>query len=126
MTSPVIQEPKSEKISMTAPVVQIPAGESWTMTFMMPSKYNLESLPQPTDPKVILEEVPEKTIAVIRYSGLWSEKKNNKKAALLKEWLSKKGIYSQISEPMFAGYNPPWTLWFLRRNEMLIEINQKN
>jgi SOUL heme-binding protein len=125
MTAPVIQsqgESKSEKIAMTAPVVQAPTQDGWQMTFMMPSKYTLETLPVPKDSRVELRQVPSKTVAVIRFSGLWSEKKNNQKSNELKSWVEKQRTYQIVSEPMFAGYDPPWTIPFLRRNEMMIEV----
>ena len=130
MTAPVVQAPStevgpSEKISMTAPVVQSPVKSGWEMSFMMPSKYSMEDLPRPKDSRIQIHMVPEKTVAVIRFSGLWSEEKNNLKAQALKDWLIEKNQYETVSEAMFAGYNPPWTLPFLRRNEMMIEVRPK-
>ena len=131
MTAPVLQKPEkvSEKIEMTAPVLFSPhAGEnkeeikSWTMTFMMPSNYTLESLPQPNDKRIQLGRMKERFMAAYVFSGFWSESKNRDKAQKLSEWLSTLKEYEIISQPSFAGYNPPWTIPFLRRNEILIEI----
>lgn len=125
MTAPVIATPPSEKIQMTAPVIQAEVEDGWQMSFMMPSKYTMEDLPRPKDPRVKLVQVPSKTIAVIRYSGFWSEEKNQKFASELQSWLTKQGTYEAISRPQFAGYDPPWTLPFLRKNEAMIEVRKR-
>jgi hypothetical protein len=126
MTAPVVQKSESEKISMTAPVV-IASNEnkSWTMTFSMPSQFTIETLPVPTDKRIQIEKVEERFVAAITYSGFWGESKNADEAKKLKEWMKGNQDYELISEAMFAGYNPPWTLPFLRRNEMLIELKRK-
>lgn len=127
MTAPVIQKSQSEKIAMTAPVVMAPGeNKSWTMTFSMPSQYTLETLPAPTDPRIRIEKVEEKLVAAIRFSGFWSESTNQEKARELMEWMKNHPEYELTSSAMFAGYNPPWTLPFFRRNEMLIELRQKS
>lgn len=127
MTAPVVQEKsiENEKISMTAPVVQSSTDEGWTMTFMMPSKYKLADLPTPKDSRVSLEEVPAKIFAVIRYSGLGSLKANTEKADELKTWLAANSKYDILGKPSFAGFDPPWTIPFLRRNEMMYELKSK-
>ncbi len=123
MTAPVVQKAESEKIAMTAPVVMKPSdNQSWTMTFSMPSSFTLETLPTPTDARVVIEKIEPRYVAAIRFTGFWGEEKNAQKAHALKEWLKTQPEYKVASEAMFAGYNPPWTLPFLRRNEMLIEL----
>jgi len=128
MTAPVQTNPEikdtSEKIAMTAPVLVNPESEGiWKMAFSMPSKYTMQSLPKPLDPRVTLVEVPVKKFAVIRFSGSYSDlKKRRTKAEELSKWLSTHHQYTKVSEPVFAGYDPPFTLPFLRRNEALIEI----
>lgn len=119
MTAPVTMEPKSEKISMTAPVSMEQTGEQWRMHFVMPSQYTLETLPKPNNPAVTLREVPQSNYAVIRFSGLAGEDKVATKTAELMAWLERKGI-SPVGKPELARYNPPWTLPFLRRNEVMV------
>jgi len=119
MTAPVTMEPRSEKISMTAPVSMQPTGEQWRVHFVMPSKYTLDTLPKPNNPAVALREVPASNVAVIRFSGLVGEKKRAAKEAELISWLDSKGI-EPIGQPQLARYNPPWTLPFLRRNEVMV------
>ena len=124
MTAPVVQKPTadSEKLPMTAPVIQSPNEEGWVMTFMMPSAYKMEDLPTPKDKRVSFEKVTARYIAAIRYTWFGSKSRNDKKANELQEWLAGLKEYEPISSPMYAGYDPPWTLPFLRRNEMMIEI----
>ncbi len=121
MTAPVLQEHASEKISMTAPVLQEKKGSAWVMAFVMPEGSRLETLPVPLDPAVTLRSVPGKKVGVIRYSGLHSESNLRNYAEKLTVWLAKNG-YSVRSQPRAASYDPPWTLPFLRRNEVHIDI----
>lgn len=92
------------------------------MTFMMPSKYSLDSLPTPNDDRVSFEVVPAKQVAVINYSWLASEEKNRGKAFELQQWLQQQNQYKSVSLPYYAGYDPPWTLPFMRRHEMMIDV----
>ena len=130
MTAPVVMNPQkaeSEKIAMTAPVTQAPKGEGWEMSFTMPSKFkSIEDLPKPKDSRISFKVIESKSMAVISFSGFWSEEKNQKMSEQLKAWLTQQGEYEPTSEPKFAGYDPPWTLPFLRRNEMMIEIKKIN
>ncbi|NTV92190.1 MAG: heme-binding protein [Chlorobiaceae bacterium] len=121
MTAPVMQEPVSEKIPMTAPVLQEKKGEGWLMSFVMPEGSRLETMPEPLDPAVKLREVEGRSVAVIGYTGLHSEKNIRKYAGQLREWIGKKG-YRAISEARAASYDPPWTIPFLRRNELQIDV----
>ena len=121
MTAPVSQDANSEKIAMTAPVNQEKTGNQWRIAFLMPSAYTLEKLPQPLDPKVLLKEIPARRMAAITYSGTWSKKRYEEKKALLDIFIKKQGLQS-IGEPVFARYNPPFMPWFLRRNEVLLQV----
>ncbi len=121
MTAPVTQEAGSEKISMTAPVGQEKAGGSWRITFLMPSEYTMETLPEPLDERVVLREVPGRRMAAIRYSGTWSRKRYEEKRALLMAWVEKRG-WRPVGNPVWARYDPPFMPWFLRRNEILIAV----
>ena len=127
MTAPVIQKPttESEKIQMTAPVIQGPSEEGWVMTFMMPSAYKMEDLPIPKDKRVSFETVPERYTAALRYTWLGNKSRNERKANELQEWLMGLKDYEPISSPRYAGYDPPWTLPFFRRNEMMIVVKRK-
>ena len=87
----------------------------------MPATASLETLPIPNDPQVTLRQVPERHLAVVRYSGLWTEKGYLNNKAKLESWLKQKG-YTVIGEPVWARYDPPFKPWFLRRNEVLLPI----
>jgi hypothetical protein len=122
MTAPVgMTESKSEKIAMTAPVGQELKNGKYVISFTMPSSYTLESLPIPNDKSVILKLILEKTYAAIRFSGTWSKSRYEEHLESLKKWIEQKH-YESVGEPNYARYNPPWTPWFMRRNEILIEI----
>jgi len=124
MTAPVTQTQSSLKIPMTAPVFQESKFEGWTMAFVMPSKFKeVSELPKPVDSRVKLIKRPKALYAVMTFSGWSSEKKNKDKAKELKKWLEKLGRYKLVSNPIYAGYNPPWTLPFMRRNEVMIEVS---
>jgi effector-binding domain-containing protein len=122
MTAPVSQQPMGEKIKMTAPVGQQRVKESWAVSFMMPASYTLETLPEPEDPKVTLRQVPARRMAAVRYSGFWSEKGYLRYKLELESWIHEKGLII-IGDPIWARYNSPFTLWFLRRNEILIPVD---
>ncbi|MEI6756231.1 MAG: heme-binding protein [Chlorobium sp.] len=121
MTAPVLQEAASEKLSMTAPVIQEKKGSGWVMAFVMPEGSTLETLPEPLDAAVKLRSVPARKVGVIRYSGLHSESNLREYGVKLTTWLEKKG-YRVHSQPRAASYDPPWTIPFLRRNEVHIDI----
>ena len=120
MTAPVTQT-TSEKIAMTAPVTQTGNGDEWKMQFMMPSQWTLETLPKPLDERVKFVEMPAKKFAVITFSGFWNEKTFKKQQQKLLDFITSNKLET-IGQPIKAFYNPPWTLPFLRRNEILIEI----
>lgn len=127
MTGPVVQKQtsESEKLQMTAPVIQSPREEGWVMTFMMPSAYKMEELPTPKDKRVSFETVPARYTAALRYTWFGSKSRNEKKANELQNWLAGLKEYVPISLPMYAGYDPPWTLPFFRRNEMMMQIKRE-
>jgi len=122
MTAPVSQEPMGEKITMTAPVGQQRIQEKWAVSFMMPASYTLDTLPEPEDPKVTLRQVPARRMAAVRYSGFWSEKNYLRYKLELESWIHEKGL-TIVGDPIWARYNPPFTPWFLRRNEILIPVD---
>ena len=121
MTAPVGQQAEGQKIAMTAPVGQEAVSNRWAITFMMPSNSTLETLPAPTDKRVSLRTVPARRIAAVRYSGTWSRTRYERNLARLQEWMKTNGLAAS-GEPVWARYNPPFTPWFLRRNEILVPV----
>lgn len=121
MTAPVTQEAASEKIPMTAPVGQEKVPGKWRITFVMPSSYTMSTLPEPLDPRISLVEIPGRLMAVIRYSGTWSQARYAAKERELREFIKEKSL-KIVGEPLWARYNPPFVPWFLRRNEVMIPV----
>lgn len=119
------KERVSEKISMTAPVIQTTNDETenWTVSFAMPSKYNIDNLPKPKNDDIYFEEIQPSLAAVIRFSGVADTSLLNQKASVLKRWLELNG-YTESSSPKFLFYNDPTTPGFLRRNEVMIIIDK--
>lgn len=122
MTAPVTQQ-AGEKIAMTAPVSQQSAGGSWKVRFVMPSSYTLESLPKPNNPSVELVPLPPARFAAIRFSGLTGDEAIARFRQRLFDRLAEQGLTPQ-GEAIMAFYNPPWTLPFLRRNEILVKLQK--
>jgi hypothetical protein len=130
MTAPVTieskseskSEPQSQKIEMTAPVTVEPkdgAENKWRIHFVMPSKYTLATLPTPKNPRVTLREMPAQKSAVMVYSGFNGEEKLKQKTAALQTWMNERKLVATSSSQL-ARYDPPWTLPFMRRNELMI------
>ena len=120
MTAPVVQARAggSESIAMTSPVVQKPAGgESWSIQFIMPSKYTMATLPQPNDTRVRLVEIPSRTFAVVRFSGLGKAEAVARHEKVLDTALAG-SAWRASGETVTWYYDPPWTLPFMRRNEV--------
>ena len=122
MTAPV-QQKENQKIAMTSPVQQQLAGKSWQISFVMPSKYNMDSLPVPNNNRVRLKEILTKKFVVIEFSGTNSNENVTEHENQLMNYIEANQI-KIIGSPKYAFYNAPWTLPFLRRNEVMIEIKQ--
>lgn len=128
MTVPVTMQPGAgQKIAMTAPVTteaatdpRAPAsGGKWRMHFVMPAQYTMATLPVPEDPTVTLREVPAQRTAVRTFSGFVTEDRVREETALLLAWMKGRGLQPS-APPQLARYNPPWSIPFLRRNEILV------
>jgi hypothetical protein len=120
MTAPVVQEPVS-KIAMTSPVLQQSSGQENIISFVMPAGMTLDALPIPSSSRVSLREVPEQLMAVSHFSGRWTHASYVKHVTELENNLSEAGLTPNGS-PRFARFDPPWTPWFMRRNEIQIPI----
>ncbi|MDX2073597.1 MAG: heme-binding protein [Alphaproteobacteria bacterium] len=120
MTAPVIQQ-SSEKIAMTAPVIQQGDGSSWKVRFVMPASYTMDTLPKPNNDAVKLKEIPGKRFAVIRFSGIGDNENLKEHEEKLGAFIEEKRL-EPVSVATYAFFNPPWTLPFLRRNEVMVEV----
>ena len=123
MTAPV-ESGKGVRMNMTAPVTS-QAGNSdgpYTYAFVMERKYTMDTLPAPDDPDIRLVQRPERVMAVHRYSGTWSEERYQEHEKILLDALAEDRV-ATTGRPVFARYNAPFTPWFLRRNEIMVEID---
>ena len=127
MTAPVESEAiqPSERMNMTAPVFSNKNVNGYTYRFVMESKYTQETLPMPNNSKIRITEIKDRVMAVISFSGRWSQKNFEKHEQILVNDLKNEGI-GVASEAIYARYNAPFTPWFLRRNEIMFEIEYKN
>ena len=116
------QQAPAEKIAMTAPVSQVSSAKGFLVQFTMPVSFTLETLPKPNDARVHLRQIPARRVAVIKYTGSWSEDRYQKNWKALLSALKQDGV-NVIGEPVFARFNSPFQLWFLRRNEIWVEVD---
>ncbi len=129
MTAPVVQADAGKTIPMTAPVVQqvfedqagSPDSEKFRVAFVLPHGLTAETAPQPSNPTVQLRTVPESAVAAIRFSGRWSETSYQQHLEQLRLALAAAGL-TAIGPPRFARFDPPFLPWFLRRNEVLLDV----
>jgi len=119
MTAPVAQT--STRIAMTAPVTQSASAGAYVIQFSMPAEWTMETLPEPVDPDVTLHTMPARTLGVIRYSGTWSQSRYEEHLKKLQDALAEAGLRWR-GEPVWARFDPPWKPWFMRRNEIWLEL----
>jgi hypothetical protein len=121
MTAPVLMAPAGEEIAMTAPVLMEEGGEGWWMAFVLPDGMEAARAPVPTDPLVEVVDIQGPLMASLQYTGSMDEETNSAQAQRLRDWIAARGLEAGPGYQI-AGYNPPWTLPFLRRNEILIAL----
>jgi len=122
MTAPVRQLEVSQKIAMTAPVQQRAGASGWSVAFVVPGEFSLETVPIPTSPLISIREVPSQLMAVNRYSGRWTDENLRKQQVILMAALEKAGV-AVAGEPVSAAYNPPFMPPFMRRNEVMVPVS---
>ncbi|GAA1699235.1 heme-binding protein [Dietzia cercidiphylli] len=127
MTAPVVQEPPgSETIAMTAPVVQTQAEDGeHLVAFVLPASLTAATAPVPTDPRVRIRQVPDRVAAAVRYSGRWSESGYRRHLADLEAGIARAGLVA-TGPPRFARFDPPFKPWFLRRNEVVQDVEWRD
>lgn len=129
MTAPVVQAQAdaaatSEKVAMTAPVVQSEEGDGvFVVAFVLPESLTEQTAPVPSNPDVRIRTVPERFAAARRYSGRWTESAYRDQAAALRDALDGAGL-TPVGGPRFARFNAPFTPWFLRRNEVVQDVQR--
>ena len=132
MTAPVGQrsegserESESTKLAMTAPVGQVRNGDLWTITFTMPANETLATLPEPDDNRVVLRESPPVRVAVVRFRGRWDPERMQERSLALRNWAQQQSL-PVLGEPEVNRYDPPFMPWFLRRNEVWLQVGDSH
>ena len=123
MTAPVTQAAVPVKLEMTAPVTQAAAPGGFLVQFVLPRGVTAATAPEPLDARVMLRDVPPRRVAVIQYAGFWSESNYNEHLAKLQSAM-KTADLTWRGEPVFSRYNAPFTPWFMRRNEIWLDVDQ--
>ena len=121
MTAPVTQAALPVKLEMTAPVTQTATPAGFLVQFVLPKGVTVANAPEPLDARVQLREVPPTQVAVIRYSGFWSESNDSEHLSKLQTALRSAGL-TWAGEPVYSRYNAPFTPWFMRRNEIWLQL----
>jgi len=116
-------EPVPEKIAMTIPVIAEGKGDkkTWLIQFVMPKQYTIDTLPKPNNPQVKLVQIGPQKLAVIRFTGFVTDEKVQEKTTELMAWIQSRNELP-LGNPRLARYNPPWSIPWMRRNEILIPI----
>jgi len=122
MTTPVEVSPLADNLSMTSPIMDDQVNKTWSINFVMPKEYTLDTLPMPNNSEVKIIKVPSEKYAVILFSGLVRESSYAEKSELLSNYIKANNFMPQGTIKI-ARYNPPWTLPFFRRNELMVKID---
>lgn len=121
MMAPVTQTPEPVKLEMTAPVTQSAAANGFVVQFVLPKDVTLTTAPEPLDERIHLRVVPPSRVAVIQFSGFWSESNYSDHLVKLQAALRAADLVA-VAEPIYSRYNPPFTPWFMRRNEIWLRL----
>ncbi len=135
MTAPVVQErARGERVAMTAPVVQEEVAqevaqedvgeESFAVAFVLPAGMTASSAPEPADSRVSLRTVPPVLAAAIGYSGRWTRSNYEEHRDRLLEVVARAGL-EPVGAPRWLRYDPPFKPWFLRRNEVVLDVREE-
>ena len=125
MTAPVVRSAgAAEKVAMTSPVIQHGIAEGgYAVAFVLPASMTEETAPEPTDPQVSIRTVPPSLAAVTRYSGRWSQDSYERHRDALLQAIEAEGL-KVVGAPRFARFDPPFKPWFLRRNEVVVDVEE--
>ena len=130
MTAPVIQEPgPSQKLAMTAPVLQsgpLPGNDEaaeFVVAFVLPAGVTADAAPVPANPQVTIRTIPGSLTAALHFSGSGSAAAFERRNTGLQAALVLAGL-TAVGPPRFARFDPPFKPWFLRRNEVLQDVQE--
>ena len=122
INGPITQQ-EGIKIAMTAPVQQEKTDAEWAISFIMPSKFSIDTIPNPINDRIKIIQIPSKRYAVVTFSGRSTEENLTTHTNELEKYINGSN-YSKAGNAKYAFYNPPWTLPFLRRNEIQFELTE--
>jgi hypothetical protein len=126
MTAPVVQQAASERIAMTSPVIQFGTESGRQQVgFVMPAAYTRETLPTPEDARIRIREVPAELAAARTFTGRWTERIYQDQLVALTRGVAQAGL-AITGKPRFARFDPPWTPWFLRHNEVVVPVTDNS
>lgn len=114
---------QKQEIKMTAPVFREEIDNNMSMSFVMPEKFNEQNLPKPNNPKIKINLIKNQKFIAIRFSGFASDSNFNDHREILEYIIDDRKISADLGNPIRAYYNQPWSLPFLKRNEILFKIN---
>ena len=122
MTAPVTTAPARPTIEMTAPVTQAPADRGrWTVAFVMPAEWTMDTLPEPVNDAITLREQPGRRMAVVTFNGRNTDQNVGPQRERLRAWIAERGL-TPVGPPEYAFYDPPFTPPPLRRNEVMVPV----
>ena len=125
MTAPVTQQGDSQKVAMTAPVTQSGSDGQYVVAFVLPADLTIDTAPEPTNPEVVLREVPERLSVAVTFSGRGSEQAFREHEAKLLATIEQAGL-EPVGERRYARFDPPYKPWFLRRNEVVQDVREED
>jgi hypothetical protein len=114
---------QDQEIKMTTPVLQENIKNKKSMSFVMPSRFNKSNLPKPKNKNIKIEILENINFIAIRFSGRSVDKNFNKYQKILEKAIEENNIKTDLSNPINAYYNSPWTIPFFKRNEVLFRLN---
>ncbi len=119
MTAPVVQQPAFDPATSVS--VAEPGGEGWRVGFVVPSDFDRSTVPEPVDPRVSIRQVPQRWMVAVRFTGRWTTPRFEEHQRVAEGWAADHG-YEVAGPAVWARYNPPFTPWFMRRNEVLLPV----
>jgi SOUL heme-binding protein len=125
MTAPVLQrrDDTHVRLDTVETVTTETSPGRYVVSFVMPQDATAESLPAPGDARVTIRAVPEELAAVARYSGRWTSASYEQQTDRLLQAVREAGLET-TGPPRFARFDPPWTPWFRRRNEVVVPVRE--
>ena len=126
MTAPVVQEQASTRIAVTSPVIQVSGVEAGrqVVACVMPAEFAVDTLPTPSDPRITVRAIPTQVAAANSFTGRWTERIYQEQLTELRKAVMEAGLEIN-GPPRFARFDPPWTPWFLRHNEVVLPVDDR-